>query len=660
MTASSRRTRFKAGSLALTLLALSFSAFPASAQNTQALPPSPNAAAVCVPPTVSPTANFSGTVRFTNLANGQSKTANYTSGNDLIGSHDQYDKGFSIFKEYFVAWQDSAGNYYLPSQKISDAFPNGLTADANLRAVWVGGLGLMSSINKGNHLTLNKDLSAPVVLPESSVLNSSTAQNVTAYYQGTPDKAQVNLTASLDLNKNIALVTYHNPGGIFTNSGQMSDGPKKGARYSHMDLHVQLGTSVTLNDTLTFDFTSYQFKPLYLLDKDYNVLAGNLDKNVQPNNPTTRISVSGLSGKNEFILRTAIRRDGTSQSSVTAPCVAALQQMSLTNASVSNFRISSTTARHHSIQGTPIEVTGYVDGTARAAGYDAAIKRIDPISPLLIHFINNRVTFEKNSTSLGDNATQTIGTGIIEHSKPITANSFTAAEKGIVWPSDPQPLTANNTTYYFTGWNTKADGSGTVFTKQVPVTADTTVYAQWAANTPPTLTLKNTTINVGDNLDLLTLVTSVSDAEDARNGATPTVTVESDGGFTNKTPGTYTVKLKATDSAGAITIATATVTVVARSKPSPTPEPTTPAPTPEPTKPVTPTPSVEPVPTIAPVSPISGPTTAEASSQTSTPSRTGKQSRRLAHTGAVAPLGLMFAALATGGMLIAVRRRKNA
>jgi len=43
--------------------------------------------------------------------------------------------------------------------------------------------------------------------------------------------------------------------------------------------------------------------------------------------------------------------------------------------------------------------------------------------------------------------------------------------------------------YTFEGWNTKADGSGTVFNAGTPVTADIGVYAKWKANAPKSITI---------------------------------------------------------------------------------------------------------------------------------------------------------------------------
>ena len=50
-------------------------------------------------------------------------------------------------------------------------------------------------------------------------------------------------------------------------------------------------------------------------------------------------------------------------------------------------------------------------------------------------------------------------------------------------PSEPE-----NTGYYFGGWNTKADGTGTVFTASTPVTGNIEVYAVWLNNPTRTVT----------------------------------------------------------------------------------------------------------------------------------------------------------------------------
>jgi uncharacterized repeat protein (TIGR02543 family) len=54
--------------------------------------------------------------------------------------------------------------------------------------------------------------------------------------------------------------------------------------------------------------------------------------------------------------------------------------------------------------------------------------------------------------------------------------SFGSAIGTTAFPANP-----SRTGYDFTGWNTKEDGTGTAFTPETVVTANTTVYAQWTA-----------------------------------------------------------------------------------------------------------------------------------------------------------------------------------
>ena len=65
---------------------------------------------------------------------------------------------------------------------------------------------------------------------------------------------------------------------------------------------------------------------------------------------------------------------------------------------------------------------------------------------------------------------------------PVSPTSKTVASPNTTvgsLPSEPE-----NTGYYFGGWNTKADGTGAVFTASTPVTGNITVYAIWLTNPP--------------------------------------------------------------------------------------------------------------------------------------------------------------------------------
>jgi len=77
------------------------------------------------------------------------------------------------------------------------------------------------------------------------------------------------------------------------------------------------------------------------------------------------------------------------------------------------------------------------------------------------------VTFDGNGgTVLPENAIRTI---------------IPTTTLGTQMPPDP-----TRDFFTFQGWNTAADGSGTVFNAYTVVNDDITVYAQWASNLPPT------------------------------------------------------------------------------------------------------------------------------------------------------------------------------
>jgi uncharacterized repeat protein (TIGR02543 family) len=65
------------------------------------------------------------------------------------------------------------------------------------------------------------------------------------------------------------------------------------------------------------------------------------------------------------------------------------------------------------------------------------------------------------------------GTGAIYAARTSAAGSVIS-----VFPADP-----GRSGYDFAGWNTQADGYGSLFTASTPVNADTTVYAQWNPKT---------------------------------------------------------------------------------------------------------------------------------------------------------------------------------
>ena len=90
---------------------------------------------------------------------------------------------------------------------------------------------------------------------------------------------------------------------------------------------------------------------------------------------------------------------------------------------------------------------------------------VDPKPPIDPN-VRVTVTFE------GNGGVWPNGNGSIGNSLPSGATLQTAlADVG--YPT--------RTGYTLAGWNTAADGSGTAFAAAAPITADVTLYAQWAA-----------------------------------------------------------------------------------------------------------------------------------------------------------------------------------
>ena len=80
-------------------------------------------------------------------------------------------------------------------------------------------------------------------------------------------------------------------------------------------------------------------------------------------------------------------------------------------------------------------------------------------------------------TFIDQGATTPVG----DPSKPVASPNTTVG----TLPTEPA-----NVGYYFGGWNTKSDGTGTIFTANTLVTGDITVYAIWLNNPPYTVTFE--------------------------------------------------------------------------------------------------------------------------------------------------------------------------
>ncbi|MEA4895416.1 MAG: S-layer homology domain-containing protein [Oscillospiraceae bacterium] len=101
---------------------------------------------------------------------------------------------------------------------------------------------------------------------------------------------------------------------------------------------------------------------------------------------------------------------------------------------------------------------------------------------------------------------------------------------------DTLPTSPTRSGYVFSGWNTKADGTGTAFTAATTVNADLTVYAQWtvissngsgggiSSPTTTTTTPTTTTTNTGTASSSVTSTTTAEAKSDSNGKATAAVT----------------------------------------------------------------------------------------------------------------------------------------
>jgi len=137
-----------------------------------------------------------------------------------------------------------------------------------------------------------------------------------------------------------------------------------------------------------------------------------------------------------------------------------------------------------SMPGTPVRAgytfAGWFDTSAAAGGSEfIATTAITTDRTVWARWTSNptvTVTFNANSGILAaGGASRTVQSG-----QNLTANSML--------PPAAMPGNPSRVGYVFASWNTQANGGGTVFDAATAIAADLTVYAQWTANAPVTVT----------------------------------------------------------------------------------------------------------------------------------------------------------------------------
>lgn len=339
-------------------------------------------------------ADYTASVEFNmDAASQPAQTKTFTDANEKIGNFGLYDTGFWIFKQYFIGWSDQRdyttnpnAKLYYENQSISEAFPEGTTEPQKLYAIFVG---LSNFANVNGLVEINPDKTAAETVTgnikaQSGFDQPDAEKKVDLWYDPGTESYNVDLSAGFHFNKTLANLVYRNPGGILVNSGTWSDGPKKGASYSHVDLHVQLDERLTMPDTLTdLSFTSYQYKPSYILDENYNILE-NISSSLVPGSPTSTFSFD-RKGNTRFILRVTIRPDGNPVNALTATPEQVAAPMVLSTTNPNNFKITEAVAQTLSETGDNLVFKGFIDGNAKASSMVYPIPVIEG-KPLNIAF----------------------------------------------------------------------------------------------------------------------------------------------------------------------------------------------------------------------------------------------------------------------------------
>lgn len=538
----------------------------------------------------------------------ENRTVTYANGTDTIapntvpGDYTITFLGFAVGKYYLQGYSTVPDYFetpdaplYFAGTEIATIFPDGIAEGETLYAVYVSTLA--SGVNdEDNRVGVNGDYTDPAqTLPESEHKNPETAAEynpkvVTGYYNPDQETVPVILTSSLDYSKELALLTFHNNGGILTNSGTWSDGIKQGASYTHVDLHVTIPDGIEIDDVLDLSFTSWQFKPQHVITSDYTTILHSMNADDWGTDPTTTFSFEP--GENRsFILRATIRKDGNPAYALSTSTPDPLfEPMVLESTDPGDFWITRATAQELAylamLGEVPdyISVQGHIDGVVKA-GPLASTMWPNYSNVLQIGFEYNQITFVKN---LDDGTEQALGTVFAELNRTVNGDELTDQTA----PAVDTPVVLGEETFHFLGWNTAADGSGTAFDPAATnVTADQTVYGVW--NAEPKITVDaEASLSVCEQVDPNLYIQSATDLEDGSlTGVAPTdleITFDL-GGYDGATPGTYTFTYTVTDTAGLTATATTQFTAIDEvcETPAPPEEPEAPA-EPEPTTPAAP------------------------------------------------------------------------
>lgn len=477
------------------------------------------------------TASYNGEVSFV-MNDGSTKKVKFTSANDSIGhtdadgnKADSNDIGGGASKAYFIAWSnipnytgsksqiEAGAKAFYTEEPISNAFPNGIDENSKLYPAY---LSISSAMFLSSSLTgdvaIDRNLANEDIMYNKFVIkeNSDTSSlRSVSFYMANDlnDNVKVNIGANFIMNPFIQAIAryslehYFQPGtaqhyGNHEYSSMTSTSKDvKQTQYTFIDLHVKIDDRIKINNNIKFAFDSYSFRPLMVLDKDYNKIE---NANIETPIGTKRATISFDSNSSEFIIRTVLRKKSEIPD-------ASFEEANNFNMVLVSLNDDTFTVKKEELdniargKAAPLTISGDISGGAQLYGYKTRwftiggptnIKKVEA-KAIALDYKYNLVSFDKNSTDLGDNSEQDMGTSYVVHDKALATDSLNTGNLpstdntnyGDTMSAVPEDIIKDGIVYKFSSWNTKADGSGEKFDENTTVSEDIKVYAIYSALT---------------------------------------------------------------------------------------------------------------------------------------------------------------------------------
>ncbi|HEY9574026.1 MAG TPA: hypothetical protein VIR32_00625 [Lachnospiraceae bacterium] len=454
---------------------------------------------------------------------GAVKPHTYKTADELIGgalSHGAADEetvtflGVAADKKYFVGWsttQDYAkngGKMYYASERASTLVADKVTT---LYPVYFSMLDAVGKINK-NTAYINRDMKDAETMPNAELHKEDVVQEdhkVVVKYDETKDNYSVVLTSSFDMDKMLSHWLYVGNGStIMTNTQSEARSTKKDAKYTHVDLNVNLGDELDINDTLKITFKGYYFQPYMAFDTEtgekFKVEGANGDGEtditelVTSTSPETTFTIKNPKKSKKITVRTIVRSNWGFGGKPVIGVSAREIESSKMLLSAENATISKENAKKLEENDQATVASGVINGYVKmpnapiVGSLDEKIADIVAKDPMEITFRAARVMFDKNSMDLGDAGTQDLGISKVAYNGSLAEDSLNAGVKpsetvvGDSMADTPADFKgADGASYRFKEWNTMKDGKGTSFTETTKVPDDITVYAIWEKEEAP-------------------------------------------------------------------------------------------------------------------------------------------------------------------------------